>query len=79
MKKTKPKLTKHQLLMQKREEARIVKNSMTRQQFIDKYGKRAWNKFAKWMIGQTCAVIGNEMYYYNCDIETFLLGLPVID
>lgn len=47
--------------------------------FRSKLGKREGNKkyrtFEKWMSGQTCAYNG----VYECDLDRFLKGLPVID
>lgn len=36
-------------------------------------------KFDKFMQGQTCGLIGNEVIVYTWDFERFLKGLPVID
>lgn len=44
-------------------------------QIEDVLGKRRYNRFNKFMRGQTCMEGGA----YECDLERFLLGLPVID
>ena len=38
-------------------------------------GKREFNRFNKWMYGQTCAPEG----VYIWDLERYLKGLPIID
>ena len=38
-------------------------------------GKREFNRFNKWMSGQTCALEG----VYRWDLERYLKGLPCID
>lgn len=35
-------------------------------------GKRRFKKFNKWMGGQTCPMIGNEVAVYPCDLENYL-------
>lgn len=40
-----------------------------------KDGKKKYNEFMKWMLGQTCAYNG----CYVWDLERFLNNLPVID
>lgn len=36
-------------------------------------------KFHKFMRGQTCLLIGEEVVYYTHDVIRFVEGLPVID
>jgi len=35
--------------------------------------------FRKWMFGQTCSYIDNEIVYYSWDWERFVSGKPIID
>ena len=35
--------------------------------------------FRKWMYGQTCTFIDNEVCYYSWDWERFICGKPIID
>ena len=44
-------------------------------QIEDSMGKREYNRFSKWMRGQTCMEGG----VYECDLARYLEGLEVID
>lgn len=44
-------------------------------QIEDRLGKREYNKFIKWMSGQTCLPEGA----YEYDLDRYLKGLPIID
>jgi hypothetical protein len=36
-------------------------------------------RFLRWMGGQTCCVIDNELCYYPCDVYKFIKSLPCTD
>ena len=49
---------------------------MNEKQFIKLYGKRKFNKFKKWMFGQTCGIDENgESNYYDWDVTRFINGM----
>lgn len=33
----------------------------------------------KWLVGQTCGVVGGEALIYPWDLKRFIRGLPVVD
>ena len=45
------------------------------EQLLEVMGKREYNKFMKWMTGQTMPIGG----VYKSDLERYLKRLPVID
>ena len=53
---------------------------MIKEEFVNLYGKRKFNKFIKWMYGQTCGINENgESDYYEWDIIRFIDGKPPME
>lgn len=49
---------------------------MRKKEIIKLIGKENWDKFIKWMGGQTVAVYKNgETDYYQCDVRSFVAKL----
>ncbi len=54
---------------------------MNKKQVIEKIGKANWNKFTRFMHGQTAYMKDSEIDWYECDVDRFIAkmeGRPII-
>ena len=45
---------------------------MNKEEVIEKIGEENWEKFGKFMFGQTFRMVAGKADYFECDVENFL-------